>query len=116
MERPLAAGPLTRGLEMEERHPAPRKQLQQPPAPVFQERLDRHGNPFGDRVSTKQTRNPPPEKHEGEREASRLIETRRFTDQRTLEYASPQYSRYRESNGRNFRQGRDLFPQRSEGQ
>ncbi|KAF3559011.1 hypothetical protein F2Q69_00010735 [Brassica cretica] len=27
----------------------------------FQERVDRHGNAFGERISTKQTRNPPPE-------------------------------------------------------
>lgn len=27
---------------------------------AFQERVDRHGNPFGERTSTKQTRNPPP--------------------------------------------------------
>lgn len=30
---------------------------------IFQERVDRHGNSFGVRVTTKQTRNPPPERY-----------------------------------------------------
>ncbi|CAN6922559.1 unnamed protein product [Brassica oleracea] len=33
----------------------------EPGSQVFHARVDRHGVPFGERVSTKQTRNPPPE-------------------------------------------------------
>ena len=63
----------------------------------FHQRLDRHGRVFGDRVATKQTRNPPPEKTSLSRESSSRAPIRpRDQHQRDVEVNSPQYVHHRD--------------------
>lgn len=63
----------------------------------FHCRLDRHGNPFGPRLETKQTRNPPPEYNNlmGEENPN---PSRRMRDENPLgrQTTSPQYVHNRE--------------------
>lgn len=82
---------------------------------IFQERVDRHGRPFGDRISTKQTRNPPPPTNPvvGALPLTAAKET--ALEVRDQTYASPPYANRRELFNHSHR-GRDLFPRRSEGQ
>lgn len=86
------------------------------PLPGFQERLDRHGNPFGDRVSTKQTRNPPPASRPETGEVIRGANDNIMEETKDPSYASPPYSRNRTHTGRQVNQRRDLFPRKSDGQ
>lgn len=79
----------------------------------FNLRVDRHGNQFGDRVGTKQTRNPPPEKRTDLEESSKQ-NRHQISDQEKYDF--PPYSKNREYPKRLSQRGRDLFPQRSEGQ
>lgn len=84
-------------------------------APFFNERVDRHGNSFGDRVGTKQTRNPPPKNATNLFGAS-LPKTKDDGQQRKFQpYASPPYTQSRDTSI-SLQRGRDLFPRRSEGQ
>ncbi|CAH8344034.1 unnamed protein product [Eruca vesicaria subsp. sativa] len=81
----------------------------------YQERLDRYGNPFGNRVSTKQTRVPPPPPTETRPGKSDNVTWRKISaEQETNEtgYKSPSFTRTRET--RDARNGinRPLFPQR----
>lgn len=82
---------------------------------AFKARVDRHGNPFGERVSTKQTRIPPP------------FATMRTTDPSTQSWFQkttkegplqnpPQYTKGRYTQAGDEKGGRDLFSQRSQGQ
>ncbi|KAF3577201.1 hypothetical protein DY000_02029223 [Brassica cretica] len=80
----------------------------------FQERLDRHGNSFGARVATKQTRIPPPPKDlvlRSEKEGT----WRRSSASREPEpysYASPPYTKQRGSRTGREHHNRGPFPQR----
>lgn len=85
--------------------------------PAFKERLDRHGNAFGERVSTKQTRNPPPAEISAKEIAPPAQQRREPTPQNALRLnMSPPYTKSREQSGRPSQRGKDLFPRRSEGQ
>ncbi|KAJ4880220.1 Uncharacterized protein Rs2_37274 [Raphanus sativus] len=84
--------------------------------PGFKERLDRHGNPFGERVSTKQTRNPPPASKTEIGGDTRPATNNIPEEEKEPTYASPPYSRNRVHTGRQVNQRKDLFPRRSEGQ
>lgn len=75
----------------------------------YSQRYDRHGNPFGKRVATKQTRNPPPEKTTSQTNGSpKGITTGRGTGRETTENPSPQYVHRRE-----YLQRRDVRPNTS---
>lgn len=64
----------------------------------FHQRVDRHGRPYGDRVETKQTRNPPPERTTPSRESSsRMSEKPREQAPKGMETNSPQYVHHRDS-------------------
>ncbi|KAL0844219.1 hypothetical protein Bca101_017465 [Brassica carinata] len=84
------------------------------PCKEFQQRVDRHGNdPFGERTSTKQTRNAPPEREADVQELTwRKYEPRAFSHKQL----SPQYSRDRVTNQRPSAKSRDLFPSQNKGQ
>ena len=90
--------------------------LPKQPPNTFHERVDRHGRSFGERVSTKQTRNPPPEKTTVGLETSNQTWKSKPVQERSQSYASPPYSRNRENSSRQGSRGKDLFPQRSLGQ
>ncbi|KAL0677005.1 hypothetical protein Bca4012_004986 [Brassica carinata] len=81
----------------------------------FKERVDRHGNPFRDRVSTKQMRIPPPVNTA--KAADGQIQTwRQKPPQGGVQISSsPQYYQQRQSTNRSSQRGKDLFPQRSQG-
>ncbi|KAF3575557.1 hypothetical protein DY000_02028774 [Brassica cretica] len=53
----------------------------------FQERVDRHGNVFGERFSTKQTRNPPPEKDTKAVDNSRLTWRQKAAQEKEVDSA-----------------------------
>ncbi|RIA04211.1 hypothetical protein BRARA_K01581 [Brassica rapa] len=82
----------------------------------FNVRRDRHGNPFGERISTKQTRVPPPVNAVVTRE----INTQNWRSSKTQDepqrYSSPQYTQNRQKPNRVPQRGRDLFPQREQAQ
>ncbi|KAL0652028.1 hypothetical protein Bca4012_094719 [Brassica carinata] len=82
----------------------------------FRERFDRHGKSFGDRVSTKQTRNPPPERLPTLSERPKLSWRESPVQDRPSSYASPPYSKSRNHSGAPTHRSRDIFPQRSQGQ
>lgn len=98
-----------RDVAIEELQESKRHAQTYPPPQAFRERVDRYGNPFGDRVGTKQTRNPPPEK------ASELGNTSKQDRQQTQSY-TPSYARTRELANNRGQRNKDLFPRRSEGQ
>ncbi|KAF3498283.1 hypothetical protein DY000_02056664 [Brassica cretica] len=80
----------------------------------FQERVDRHGRAFGERQSTKQTRNPPPtERAVREAETSRLTWRKKTTQDVLQTYNSLGYVKDRDQTNRSVQRGKDLFPQRS---
>ncbi|WZZ37096.1 hypothetical protein YC2023_020497 [Brassica napus] len=81
----------------------------------FNSRVDRHGNTYGERVGTKQTRNPPPEINQGGRREDAQTWKTKPTQELTHYNGSPAYSKQREVTSRKGQRGRDLFPQRSEG-
>lgn len=83
--------------------------------PSFNERVDRYGRSFGDRVGTKQTRNPPPPRVKPA-EKQPDTDTELSSRGRDQGYESPQYSKNRKYTGRTSQRGKDLFPRRSEGQ
>ncbi|KAF3499055.1 hypothetical protein F2Q69_00041229 [Brassica cretica] len=63
----------------------------------FHQRLDRHGKPYGPRVDTKQTRNPPPENQTDSIEASSTTTRRQRVEvHRETAATSPQYIQRRE--------------------
>lgn len=79
----------------------------------FKARVDRHGNPFGDRVSTKQTRIPPPVNATRGREAD--SQNWRSTPAREdTNYSSPPYTQNRQISVRVPQRAKDLFPQRTQ--
>lgn len=82
----------------------------------FQERVDRHGNAFGERISTKQTRNPPPETNTITLDNSNLTWRQKAAQENGKIYSSPAYVKERDQAARSIRRGRDLFPQRSTSQ
>ncbi|KAJ4917478.1 Uncharacterized protein Rs2_03028 [Raphanus sativus] len=98
-----------RGVALEEPQESKRHAQTNPPPQVFRERVDRYGNPFGDRVGTKQTRNPPPEK------ASELENASKQDRKQTQSY-TPSYAKTRELANNRGQRNRDLIPRRSEGQ
>lgn len=80
-------------------------------------RVDRHGHNFGNRVGTKQTRNPPPPKGKSAAVLPSAKGNEIASKGQEKSYETPQYSKNREhTSGRNVQRGRDLFPGRSEGQ
>lgn len=84
--------------------------------PESKVRRDRHGNPFGERISTKQTRVPPPVNAID----TRQINTQNWRSSKTQDeprrYSSPQYTQNRQKSNRAPQRGRDLFPQREQAQ
>ncbi|KAG5376451.1 hypothetical protein IGI04_041047 [Brassica rapa subsp. trilocularis] len=82
----------------------------------FQERVDRHGNVFGERISTKQTRNPPPETNIITLDNSNLTWRQKAAQEKAKIYSSPAYVKERDQADRSIRRGRDLFPQKSTSQ
>ncbi|KAJ4888656.1 Uncharacterized protein Rs2_28404 [Raphanus sativus] len=80
----------------------------------FQERFDRHGNSFGTRVTTKQTRVPPPLKLAEEARSDALTwKNKTVSDvERGTINISPPYTQRRNPGGNRETQGRSLFPQR----
>ncbi|KAL0847412.1 hypothetical protein Bca101_020658 [Brassica carinata] len=82
-------------------------------ADPFQERLDRHGRPFGERTSTRQTRNPPPEKSSNKRADNALTWREKESETSKQNYSSPQYSRERGITIHSTYRNIDLFPQQS---
>ncbi|KAJ4872386.1 Uncharacterized protein Rs2_45950 [Raphanus sativus] len=104
------------GTKAMERQTYAQKEHQSHTNKEFQERLDRHGRPFGERVSTKHTRNPPPTLTLEDGEINRISEIRPLSTAKELSYASPTYSRRREGPKTYASRPRDLFPRRSEGQ
>lgn len=83
------------------------------PDKEFHQRVDRHGNPFGERTSTKQTRNAPPEKPAAVHEPTWRQQEPRVFNQKQL---SPQYTRDRGLTQRQATKNRDLFPSQNKGQ
>lgn len=84
----------------------------------FQARVDRHGIPFGDRISTKQTRNPPPARQSTLmiKPPSPLFWREKPSRERAEERTSPPYSRNRTLTSRTHAtNGGNLLP-RTEGQ
>lgn len=82
---------------------------------TFKERVDRHGVPFGQRVSTKQTRNPPPEP-QTERESPKLTWRERTTHENSKDYSSPSYTKERQPTKVYSGRSKDLFPSRTKEQ
>lgn len=82
----------------------------------FTARLDRHGKPFGERVSTRQTRAPPPTPITMNGNPPTQTWIHKTTKEGSHEYSSPQYTQNRQTKARETQRGRDLFPQRSQGQ
>ncbi|CAN6878534.1 unnamed protein product, partial [Brassica oleracea] len=81
-------------------------------------RVDRHGNPFGDRISTKQTRVAPPmlTMQEAVHPSQQPLEKpQHYSAQQSQQYSSPQYTYSRQAKHRGTQRGRDLFSQRSQG-
>ncbi|XP_018467084.1 uncharacterized protein At4g02000-like [Raphanus sativus] len=74
---------------------------------AFYQRVDRHGRAFGPRVSTRQTRNPPPPKHPNQEVTSKLQAPNL---EREPHYASPPFTHNRELHVRTVSRGRALFP------
>ena len=63
----------------------------------FRQRIDRHGRPFGERVDTRQARNPPPEKPALSRESNSRSTTRpKVQSIKEVEVTSPQYVHHRD--------------------
>ncbi|KAF3540337.1 hypothetical protein F2Q69_00023988 [Brassica cretica] len=83
---------------------------------VFKARVDRHGRHFGDRVSTRQTRVPPPAPTTNAMNPSKSSWSQNPLYEEPEQYSSPQYTHSRQTNYRETRRGRDLFSQRSQGQ
>nr|VDD25372.1 unnamed protein product [Brassica oleracea] len=83
---------------------------------VFKARVDRHGRHFGDRVSTRQTRVPPPAPTTNAMNPSKSSWSQKPLYEEPEQYSSPQYTHSRQTNYRETRRGRDLFSQRSQGQ
>lgn len=77
----------------------------------FQARVDRHGNSFGERISTKQTRNPPPARiWEVAKPNTALSGARTQEVEKQTSFTSPQFNHHRDSVTRPRSQGRALFP------
>uniref|UniRef100_M4D973 Zinc knuckle CX2CX4HX4C domain-containing protein n=1 Tax=Brassica campestris TaxID=3711 RepID=M4D973_BRACM len=100
---------------------------------AFHQRVDRHGRSFGNRISTKQTRVPPPQQDNTslvirnqpsqpsqERKALQIKKTSRSWREkshhdRPKEGMFPPYTKERAVPIRNYQRGKDLFSSRSEG-
>ncbi|KAF2609086.1 hypothetical protein F2Q68_00045730 [Brassica cretica] len=80
---------------------------------IFKERVDRHGNSFGVRVTTKKTRNPPPERYwEKPKTTSNQVWTRKPEAAREPEYTSPPFTININKPPMAGSQGRAIFTQR----
>lgn len=79
----------------------------------FKERVDRHGVPFGERISTKQTRNPPPAANPNQKANMSWREKPPRNDGGN--YTSPPYAKSRSGIVKQFHKSGDLFPPRNEG-
>lgn len=73
-------------------------------------------NPFGGRVSTKQTRNPPPMRRESPRDPSEQAWRVKPSQEKSHHYNSPPYTKSRDGSSRSSQRSKDLFPQKSTGQ
>ncbi|KAH0897272.1 hypothetical protein HID58_046840 [Brassica napus] len=82
----------------------------------FTARLDRHGKPFGERVSTRKTRAPPPTPITMNGNPPTQTWIHKTTKEGSHEYSSPQHTQNRQTKARETQRGRYLFPQRSQGQ
>lgn len=80
---------------------------------VFQQRIDRHGKPFGERTSTKQTRNAPPMGPPKAQDQTWKKKEKTTYDQ---DHISPPYYRKRETRQETSVKGRDLFSLQSKGE
>lgn len=117
--QPLESNPPVRlgeGETRAEQHAPPQRLMPREatkyPQMEFQKRVDRHGISFGDRVSTRHTRNPPPAWKESPiRQPNRLILGHDERVERT-EYASPPYTKNRRHHPYEITHRRALFPQR----
>ncbi|CAN7137571.1 unnamed protein product, partial [Brassica rapa subsp. narinosa] len=88
-----------------------------PSAKDFHERVDRHGNPFGGRVGTRQTRNPPPSaRAELSLDSERQSWKNKPAQVELQAYNSPPYTKNREHTESMSQRSKDLFPQRSTSQ
>ncbi|KAL0697604.1 hypothetical protein Bca4012_053726 [Brassica carinata] len=112
-DRSLASTPRMQGRDTRAHQQEESLISNKPPQPTFQERRDRHGNLFGDRVGTKQTRNPPPDRTAHELDISKQKGEHIATQEAANSYASPPYSKNRELTGKPLHKGRDLFSQRN---
>ncbi|KAJ4881665.1 zf-CCHC_4 domain-containing protein [Raphanus sativus] len=83
---------------------------------TFKARVDRHGNPFGERVGTKQTRVPPPANTGAAVEPFRSSWKQNPKGASHQQYSSPQYTQTILEKKGTYHRVRDLFPQRSQGQ
>lgn len=83
---------------------------------AFRARVDRHGNPYGERVSTKQTRAPPPVPNRRPDTPSLPLQNQKPTQERPDNLLSPPFTQHRQQSYRETSRGRNLFPQRSQGQ
>ncbi|KAJ4888554.1 Uncharacterized protein Rs2_28302 [Raphanus sativus] len=81
--------------------------------PNFKARVDRHGNPYDERVSTKQTRVPPPINVTRGRDSDSQ-NWRANSAQDDTVYSSPQYTQKRQASVRVPQRGKDLFPQKTQ--
>lgn len=75
----------------------------------FHQRVDRHGRTFGDRVSTRQTRNPPPPGLKPVTEAAESFRGKEPQLGDIPDYTSPPYAQYRDMTRGETSQGRALF-------
>lgn len=78
---------------------------------AFHQRVDKHGRSFGDRVSTKQTRAPPPIQLEPSR-APRFVERGINNQSESQNYTSPQYVKNRRYHPYEASHRRVPFPQK----
>lgn len=104
----------SRGAKEASLHTSKRNDLPVPSSLAFRERVDRHGNPFGTRVGTKQTRNPPPATMTDLEDKTQQI--RHKTQENPQQEDSTSLFRNRERTNRPAKRNIDIFPRRSEGQ
>ncbi|KAJ4875020.1 Uncharacterized protein Rs2_40040 [Raphanus sativus] len=81
---------------------------------AFHERVDRHGNNFGARIGSKQTRVPPPVRSSDTKRGESTNWRRKEVEQepRPVEYNSPPYTTRREPLRETGAQRKHLFPQK----
>ncbi|KAJ4886796.1 Uncharacterized protein Rs2_26544 [Raphanus sativus] len=105
-----------RPLQVVEKEREQSKERTEPVLHAFRARVDRHGNPYGERVSTKQTRAPPPPPSKRSDNPSQPLGNQKSMQERSQHLLSPPFTHHRQSSYRETSRGRNLFPQRSQGQ